>query len=115
MMILRKRTDTIDYNEDNYFNNIGVFETRRLNKIEIVECIMDHIVYINSRCPVELKPDYFMMCADLSFEFVMRFPEHKKFNIVFLQKLQEMYTNHLMNAKQKTCINSYIKRIKEKV
>jgi hypothetical protein len=115
MMKLRKRVDAIDYNDDNYFNSIGVFDTHRLNKNELVECIMNHIDYIYSRCPAKLRPEYFMVCADLSFEFVMRFPEHKNFNIVFIKKLQEMLDNPLLDTKQHSSINYYIKRIKEKV
>lgn len=112
-MKLRKKLKKLNYNEDQYFNNIGVFDTKNLNKYELINCILDIISYINFTCPIELKADYFITCADLSFEFVDRFPYYSKFNNVFLEKLEEMLHNPYMTDEHKSSIRFYIGEIKK--
>ena len=111
MVSLRQRKDKIDYNEDLYYNRLGIFETQSLNKYQLIDCILDMITYINSECPKEQKADYFMMCADLSYEFVVRFPMYKKFNRVFLQKLVEMLDNPFFDDRMRNSIHYYIDNI----
>lgn len=113
VVALRQRKTPIDYNEDRYYDRLGVFETQFLNKHQLIDRILDMISYIHSDCPKEQKAEYFMMCADLCFEFVVRFPMYKKFNHVFLQKMVEMLKNPFLDEKKKNSIRYYIDEIRK--
>jgi len=113
-MKLRQRKNHINYNEDFYYDGLGVFDIDEVeDKHNLIDCIFRIIDYINSKCPMGQKSDYFMMCADLCYKFVVLFPIYKKFNWVFLKKLLEMMDNPLMNEKQKQCIQGYIIKVKQ--
>ena len=108
-MKLRPRNKVIHYNEDSYYDSLGVFDIDCIeDKHDLIECILRMIDYIHSGCPMEQKADYFMMCADLCYKFVRRFPMYKNFKHVFLNKLMEMLVNPYMNDKQKKSIQYYI-------
>lgn len=113
VVVLRQRKIQINYNEDHYYDRLGVFETQYLNKYQLIDCILDMISYIHSDCPNEQKAEYFMMCADLSYEFVVRFPIYKKFKHVFLQKMAEMLDNPFLDEKMKNSIRYYIDEIRD--
>ena len=110
---LRQRNNQIDYNEDSYYDRLGIFETKCLNKHQLIDCILDMIDYIHSNCSKEHKAEYFMMCADLCYEFVVRFPMYNKFNHVFLEKLVEMLDNPFLNDKMKKSLHYYIDEIRK--
>lgn len=115
-MKLRQRKKTINYNEDYYYDRLGVFDINYMeNKYDLLDCIFSMIDYINSQCPKEHKSDYFMMCADLCYKFVVRFPMYKKFNRVFLGKLVEMLDNPFMDEKQKRSIHYYVCDVRKMV
>lgn len=101
----------INYNEDDYFNKVGVFDDQGLNKHDLIDCIL-HIINYTHHIPNTLKADYFMLCFDFCHQFVIKFPNHKNFNCVFLQKLHEGLTSPIMNEKQKSSIRFYIEKIK---
>lgn len=113
-MELRQRNKVISYNEDSYYEGLGVFDIDEAeDKEAMVDCIFRIIDYINSECPMGHKSDYFMMCADLCYKFVVRFPIYNKFNRVFLKKLVEMLDNPFMKKKQKQIIQDYIHEVKK--
>lgn len=115
-MKLRPRKKTINYNEDSYYDRLGVFDIDRFkDKHDLIDCILDMIHYIDSGCPIEQKAEYFMMCADLCYRFVIQFPVYKKFHQVFLQKLQEMLDNPFLNDSHKTTIQNYIEKLTKKI
>lgn len=116
MMKLRPRNESINYNEDSYYDCLGVFDIDCIEKkYDLIDCIFRLIDYIHSKCPDEHKSDYFMMCADLCYKFVVRFPMYKKFNQVFLKKLMEMFHNPFMNEKMKNSIHGYIDYVRKMV
>lgn len=115
-MKLRSRNKAINYNEDFYYDCLGVFDIDHIeDKHDLIDCIFRLIDYINSKCSIEQKADYFMMCADLCYQFVVKFPMNNKFNRVFLTKLMEMLNNPFMNSRMKNSIHGYIEDVKKLV
>lgn len=97
----------IHYNEDDYFDSIGVFDNEVIStKINLMQRIMDSLQFVND-CDFELKPSYAMMCIHLGMEFVKRFPEHENFTNAITIKIFDMLNCPCLSNHNRDILENY--------
>ena len=106
MYRFRNRLKCINYNEDYYFDRIGVLDENDIaSKYKHINKINEVINIINDS-PINSKPDLAIICMHFSNEFVKRYPEHDNFRKALKNKLK-ILINEYTDKRDKSILQEY--------
>ena len=105
---LRERDFTIDYNDDNYFDMLGVSGDVSYTKSQLIKKISQRMHIINKCNDNDNKSYQIMMCFRLGNEFVRRFPQYENFKNVLMNKMNDFLMEPVFNEKHKKMIRHYL-------
>lgn len=105
----RKRKNTVYYNEDHYFDTLGVFEEDILSsKTRLMDRLQDAIVQVHT-CHTDLKPIYVMACIHLANALVQRYEiTNRRFHKVLKQKMQDLVREPTISKRDRSLLSDYL-------
>lgn len=99
----------INYNEDDYFDRICVFDEIS-SKNDLMDRIKNIIVKLEE-CPQSSKPDFAMICMNLCNEFATRYREHANFRKALKNKLKILSREPLMKEEDRIILQEYFDQL----
>lgn len=94
------------YNEDHYFDTLGVLEDEETQSM-LMERLQDAIVRVHN-CSNDRKPTEVMACIHLANSLVRQYRLTERFRTVLVEKMETLMREETLSPRDRSLIEDYL-------